>query len=285
MLKQLTIFLIIVLLPALQGFCQESPGARQIAMAHSDVALSNDAFALFNNPAGLPQMNWREFAVYYSPAPFGMNELANGFGSYHEPTPYGSFGVGFMTYGYELYRENKFALSYAKNFENKFFAGITLLYQTLHIQNYGNDGTLNFIIGGLAYLNNDFRIGFSAENLFHSTYGNESDQMPVLFNAGLSYDALTELTVNAAIQKELDYPASLRFGFEYNIIQYLALRLGFNNQPNSYSAGLGINYSIVQLDYAIFTHQDLGLTHQVGLIIHFDSDELRMTKVKRNLQY
>ncbi|MFH1194466.1 MAG: hypothetical protein V1720_02060 [bacterium] len=283
MSKNTIYILFFVLLPAYISFCQEYPGARQISMSHSDVALSNDAFAIFNNPAGLPQMDWREFAVYYSPAPFGMNELANGYGAYHEPTPFGSFGVGFMTYGYDLYRENKFALSYSRNFENKFFAGISVIYQTLHIQNYGNDGSLNFIIGGLAYLNRDFRIGFSAENLLRSTYGSEPDQIPVVFNAGVSFDALPEMTINAAVQKEIDFPVSLRFGFEYNVIQYLSLRFGFNNQPNSYSAGIGINYSLLQLDYAVFTHQDLGLTHQVGIIVHFSSDELRMTKVKRNL--
>ena len=50
-------------------FPQYNPGARQISLANSDVALANDVFTLFSNPAGLSQINWREVGIYYSPAP------------------------------------------------------------------------------------------------------------------------------------------------------------------------------------------------------------------------
>jgi hypothetical protein len=68
---------------------------------HSDVVLKPTTFLrLFNNPAGLSQMNWREIGVYYSPAPFGLTELANGYVAYHEPTDIGSFAIGGMSYGF-----------------------------------------------------------------------------------------------------------------------------------------------------------------------------------------
>src|SRR5664279_2159419 len=95
-------FLIIVsIIPVSLG--QMNPGAKQIAMANSDVALSDDVFSLFNNPAGLAQLNWRELGLYYSPAPFGLKELANGYIAYTEPLGFGSVGIGAMTYGCLLY--------------------------------------------------------------------------------------------------------------------------------------------------------------------------------------
>ena len=84
-----------------------NPGAKQIAMSNSDVALSDDVFSFFNNPAGLAQLDWRELGLYYSPAPFGLNELANGYIAYTEPLGFGSAGIGAMTYGFDLYRESK----------------------------------------------------------------------------------------------------------------------------------------------------------------------------------
>ena len=45
--------------------------------------------------------------VYYSPAPFGLSELANGYVSYLEPFEFGSIAVGGMTDGFDLYRESK----------------------------------------------------------------------------------------------------------------------------------------------------------------------------------
>ncbi len=43
------------------------------------------------------------------------------------------------------------------------------------------------------------------------------------------------------------------------------------NNPSSFSAGIGINYSIFEVDYAVFNHQDLGYTHQIGITILFES--------------
>ena len=86
---------------------QTNPGARQIALAHSDVALSDDVFALFNNPAGLAQLKNREIGFFYSPSPFGISELANGYLAYIEPIEIANISFGAMTYGYNLYKENK----------------------------------------------------------------------------------------------------------------------------------------------------------------------------------
>ena len=147
--------IIIICSLTFSAYSQYNPGAKQISLSNSDVALSNDVFSLFNNPAGIAQMNWREVGIYYSPAPFGLSELANGYVAYQEPTSIGSFAFGGMSYGFDLYRESKFTLGYSYNYLNNFFAGVTVNYQTVSIQNYGNDGALFFNIGGLAYISNN----------------------------------------------------------------------------------------------------------------------------------
>jgi hypothetical protein len=100
---------------------QMNPGAKQIAMANSDVALSDDVFSLFNNPAGLAQIGWRELGLYYSPSPFGLKELANGYIAYSEPLGFGSAGIGAMSYGFDLYRESRLLLSFKDMEINLFF--------------------------------------------------------------------------------------------------------------------------------------------------------------------
>jgi hypothetical protein len=262
---------------------QYNPGAKQISLSNSDVALSNDVFSIFNNPAGLSQMNWREVGIYYSPAPFGLKELSNGYVAYHEPTSIGSFAIGGMTYGYELYRESKISLGYSYNYKNKFFTGIVINYQTVFIHNYGNDGTISLNIGGLVYLTNSLRLGFNFNNLNKATFGETENQIPMVFDAGFSYDLLDEMSLNFAIEKDINFNPSIQFGINYDIIEYLSLRSGFSNEPSRYSAGIGINYSIFSLDYAIFTHNDLGLTHQAGIIISFDKNGNRNKIIKEYL--
>jgi len=280
---KLTHTIITICLLTISAYSQYNPGAKQISLSNSDVALSNDVFSLFNNPAGLAQMNWREIGIFYSPAPFGLSELANGYVAYHEPTSIGSFAIGGMSYGFDLYREAKFSLGYSYNYINKFFAGLTINYQTVSVKNYGNDGALFFNIGGLVYVSDELRLGFAIQNINRATYGNEADQIPVVLNAGLSYDVVNGLTVNFAIEKDIKYKASVQFGINYDIIEYLSLRTGFSNEPSKYSAGIGINYSMFSFDYAIFTHTDLGLTHQAGILISFGRDGNRNQSIKKYL--
>jgi hypothetical protein len=280
---KLSYTIIIICTITISAYSQYNPGAKQISLSNSDVALSNDVFSLFNNPSGLSQMNWREVGIYYSPAPFGLSELANGYAAYHEPTSIGSFALGGMSYGFELYRESKFILGYSYNFQNKFFAGVAINYQTVSIKNYGSDGAIFFNLGGLAYITNNFRLGFAVQNINRATFGNEDDQIPMIFNAGLSYDVIDDLTVNFAVEKDIKYKPSIQFGINYDIIEYISIRTGFSNEPSKYSAGIGINYSMFSLDYAMFTHNDLGLTHQAGVIISFGRDENRNTTIKKYL--
>jgi hypothetical protein len=275
----------IVLILQFNSSAQILPGAKQISLSHSDVALSHDVMSHFTNPAGLAQLNWREFGVYYSPAPFGLSELANGYASYIEPTIYGNFAAGFMTYGFELYKENIISLSYSNKFYKNFFLGLRIDYRSLKIENYGEANKFAFSIGGIAYIINNLRTGFAVDNLTRTSYTDEDDQLPTLLKLGLSYDLDTDVIINIAVHKETNFNPSLNFGLDYQLIKYINLRIGFQTDPSSFSGGIGINYSMFEIDYATFNHQDLGFTHQAGLIIHFSSDKNRMEKIKEYLGF
>jgi hypothetical protein len=282
MIKRYIFYFVPILLIA-NCYAQFNPGARQISLSNSDVALSNDVFSIFNNPAGLSQFNWREIGIYYSPAPFGLSELSNGYVAYAEPFSFGTVALGGMTYGFELYRESKITLGYSYNYENKFFAGLAVNYHSFSIQNYGNTNAFYLNLGGLAYITHQLRWGFAITNINRASIGNEDDQIPIIFSTGFSYDLIKTLIINLAVEKDIRYKPSVQFGLEYNIIEYLALRVGFQNEPARYAAGIGINYSIISLDYAVFTHQDLGLTHQAGLIISFGKNGERQDAIRKHL--
>lgn len=262
---------------------QYAPGARQISMANSDVALANDVFSIFGNPAGLSQFNWREVGIYYSPAPFGLSELSNGYIAYNEPFNFGSLSIGGMTYGFDLYRESKVALGYSYNYKNILFAGITINYHTYSIQNYGSTGVFYVNVGGLVYILDQLRWGFSVDNLNRATIADFDDQIPMVLVTGLSYDIINDFSLNFALEKDIRYNPSVKFGIEYDIIEYLSLRAGTSNEPSRFTAGVGINYSMFSLDYAFFTHQDLGLSHQAGIIISFGKEGSRSSSVRKYL--
>src|SRR3989339_9603 len=261
--------LILLLLFVLQSFAQINPGARQIALAHSDASYSNDVFQIFNNPAGLALAKNREVGMYYSPAPFDTKEMANAFAAYCEPTPYGTFSAGFSIYGFELYKETQFALGYGRKVTENFFVGGTAIYKNLTIKNYGSKGTLLFNLGGIATLNEQIGFGFAVENITRSTLSSETGQLPTVLWGGLHLKVVKEFTFSAALRKEVGYNPSIRIGAEYSMLDFIRLRLGAQNEPNIFSGGFGFIYQFLQVDYAVFKHPDLDLTHQFGLILRF----------------
>ncbi len=277
-----TLFILFIL--NIPNIAQINPGARQISLANSDVALANDVFTLFNNPSGLAQLNWKEVGIYYSPAPFGLSELANGYVAYQQPFSFGSLGIGGMTYGYDLYRESKIILGYSYNYDNIFFIGAAANYHSYSIQNYGSTGVFYFNLGALVYILDNLRWGFSTSNVNRATVGDQDDQIPVVLSTGFSFDILNNFSLNFALDKDIRYDPSISFGIDYDLIEYLALRLGGSNNPSRFTAGLGINYSFVSLDYAFFTHPDLGFTHQVGIILSFGKEGIRSEAIRKYLQ-
>jgi len=277
-----TLFILFIL--SIPNIAQINPGARQISLANSDVALANDVFTLFNNPAGLAQLNWKEVGIYYSPAPFGLTELANGYVAYQQPFSFGSLGIGGMTYGYDLYRESKIILGYSFNYDNIFFIGAAANYHSYSIQNYGSTGVFYFNLGALVYILDNLRWGFSTNNVNRATVGDQDDQIPVVLSTGFSFDILNNFSLNFALGKDIRYDPSISFGIDYDIIEYLSLRLGGSNNPSRFTGGVGINYSIVNLDYAFFTHPDLGFTHQVGIILSFGKEGIRSEAIRKYLQ-
>lgn len=253
---------------------QLTPGARQIALSNSDVALCSDAFAIYTNPGGTAQINSRQFGIYYSPAPFGLKELANGFMVYNEPFKWGSAGVGAMTYGFDLYKETKFTAAISYKFKNYIYIGGTLNYHLISIKNYGSDNAIYFNFGSLLFITNEIRWAFTLTNLNNSTFSKQGGQIPMTANTGFAYSPFEDLSLCAGLEKDPVYPVSFSAGVELKLNKNIFLRSGFANNPTKYSAGVGICFQGVELDYALFTHNYLGLTHQAGIIINLsDKDE------------
>ncbi|MCX6170736.1 MAG: hypothetical protein NTX65_15455 [Ignavibacteriales bacterium] len=272
-MKRVLATLFVLLFLFCNCFGQMGVGAREISLARSNLSSSNDVFSLFNNPAGLSIIKFREIGIFYSPAPFGLSELSNAAAVYCEPTSLGSFSGGFSLYGFDLYKETEITIGFGRSLSKNLSVGLTTTFHNVSIKNYGSKGILIFNLGAIARLNDLLGFGFLIENITRSTIGNESNQIPTVIWLGTDLHFTKKISFNAAIQKEIGFNPSLRLGTEYSILDFLILRIGVSGEPDTYCGGFGIVYNFIQADYAVSSHPDLGLTHQLGLIIRFIKDE------------
>ncbi|MBN8586138.1 MAG: hypothetical protein J0M37_13690 [Ignavibacteria bacterium] len=255
-------------------------GAKPIALGGAFTSLANNSNAVYYNPAGLSQMPFREVSIFYSPAPFGLKELANGSVNFVEPTKFGAFGLSAKTYGFELYKEITVTASYSNNYKKKIYYGANVNFYNLKIQNYGSASTFGVDIGGLAYLTDFLRWGFAAFNLNRPKIGTQDDKLPQVYRTGISVQPRNELNFMLDVEKDTRYTTSVKAGIEYSLYDMIDLRAGIGTEPTKFSAGVGLYYSIFEIDYGFYNHQDLGLTHQGTITVNFGGEKTR--KIIRN---
>lgn len=246
-------------------FAQFPPGARQSALGYTFTSVADDHWSVYYNPAGLSKIKNLSAGIYYSPAPFGLNELANGSAVVAKNFSFGGIGFSASTYGFELFRESKISIVYAKNLFSDFAIGFKVTYNSLSIKNYGNDYSIGIDFGILSRLSETFQLGFSAKNINRPTYGIKKEKLSQQFSGGISYKPVQNFLLAAEIEKEVRYPFNFKFGLEYFPVKFFALRAGYNTEPSNYFAGIGIYYSNFNFNYSFISNNYLGFTHSFGI--------------------
>lgn len=241
------------------------PGARQIGMGNAVTSVADDHWTIYYNSAGMTNIKNLSTGVFYSPAPFGLKELAIGSAAVVKRFNFGNVGFAFQTYGFELYRENKISIAFAKKFFNQISFGLKTNVYSLSIQNYGNDMTFGLDIGLLTPLSENLQLGVSVTNINRPTYGVSKERLSQTFSAGLAYKAFQNLIFAFELEKEVRYPFNFKFGLDYSLIDFLSLQFGYNTEPSKYFSGLGIHYSKFRFNYSFFSHNVLGFTHNFGI--------------------
>ena len=65
--------------------------------------------------------------------------------------------------------------------------------------------------------------------------------------------------------KDIDFPFTIKLGFEYNVVENFFLRLGVNTEPTVLSFGLGYQLkNKLRIDFASSYYQELGFTPAIS---------------------
>jgi len=243
-------------------------GARSLAMGGTYVALANTAEAIFLNPGGLSQITGTEISLFYQ-KPFGLDDVNIGSASASVPLWRTRLNLGLLTLGNSLYQEQVFFLAYSKSHQGRIYYGVGLKYQSIKIDGYGSDGTLGVDIGLVVPIHRQLSLGFVAKNINRPSVGKSREKLPQTFSTGLALYPHPRMILNLEIFKDVRFEQEIRFGVEFKAFDNLALRTGTSNNPSRFSAGFGIHVNRFTVDYAFFTHNDLGLTQQMSFSIHF----------------
>lgn len=269
--KFLLVFLILIILlydHVDASFELKGSSARIHAMGQAYVGLANTPEAIFINCSGLAQLRKSAFSVFYT-RPFGMKELNYVSFAAIFPTQIGIFATGITSFGNEIYHEQSLLISMNRAMKQKLYYGFNLHYMKLQINNYGSDFSLKVDAGFLLKIVPNLNWGFFVTNINRASLGRTSENLPQTFSSGISIFPANDLILNIDIYKDSMYPLEFRCGIEYELFNRIALRSGFSTAPSQFCVGFGLLFSYFDVNYAVTTHQSLGLTHHFSLHVMF----------------
>ncbi len=255
--------------------------ARIQAMGQAFIGLANTSDAIFINCSGLAQLTYPAFAVFYT-KPFGMKELSYGSFSAAVPTTQGTFAAGLISFGNELYTEQSLLLSFNRSVNQNCYYGCNLHYMKLQISGYGSDFSLGIDAGLLVKISPKIHWGFFTTNVNRARLGQNHECLPQTFSTGISTSPISDFVLNVDIFKDSLFPLELRCGIEYRLFHRIALRTGFSTEPTQFCAGFGFLFSYFEVDYAVTTHQSLGLSHHFSIQVQFKSKKVKAI-VRQNM--
>jgi hypothetical protein len=255
-------------------------GARSSAMGNASVSL-NDVWSAHHNQAGLGFVRDISAGAYYEDR-FLLKELSIKGAVLAFPIMGGTFGMCITNFGYSLYNENKYSLSFAKSFGNKLSAGIAMDYLTTRIaEGYGTRGVLAAEAGIIARPMKGLTIGFHVFNPTRAKLAEYNDErLPTIIRLGADYHFSDQLILAIETEKDISQKAIFKAGIEYKVVKELYLRAGIGTNPALTSFGFGINLKNMKLDMAASYHQTLGVTPQISLTYIFKKEEAPASKIQ-----
>jgi hypothetical protein len=186
------------------------------------------------------------------------------------PLRYGNFGLSVQKLGDALYSEQIAGLAFSHKISHVQL-GIKANYVQIHVGDLGTKGALVMEFGGVATITPQLSFGAHVYNLNQAKLARYQDErIATLMKTGLSYKPISQLMLNLEAQKDMDFPAMVKAGVEYEIVKNFYLRSGISTKPYINYFGLGLHKKRFHFDYALRTHAALGLSHHLSVTLAFE---------------
>ena len=283
------------------NFLKLDVDARSSSMAGSFVSMENDANIIFYNPAGLSTITNNKASVGFFKYLLDINSGNVAYTQKYKDYGYFGIGIRYINYGtFDKYDEDlneqgtfgandiAISLGYANKYKERFNFGANLKYIYSKYDEYGSSA-LAVDAGALVQIPEEMMsVGISILNAGTqiSSYIDTREKLPLDIRFGITKRLEhLPLTFNIGLCRlGDDYDKfGTRFknviiGGEFNINEYVDLRLGYNNQQRQdlktgssiglagFSAGLGIKYEEKYfLDYSFNSLGKIGSTHRINI--------------------
>lgn len=195
--------------------------------------------------------------------PFGMAVLdAHAIGTVAS-TGRAAVGLGYMEYGFSLYRERTAGLTIGLRVASRLGLGVRIRRMQLSVAGAASRAWTAFDLGARIVLRPKVILGLAAWN----AGGQSVDVLGQGGMAGVGFQVVPNLALLVDARKEAGRPTGVSTGVEYSPARRVMLRMGAGGRAERLSVGAGVIHRGLRIDYAALHHTVLGLSHRVSLTI------------------
>jgi hypothetical protein len=270
------------------------PTPRGSAMAGNSIALmNNDLNALNIHPGGLAALEHRQVSASYADHPLDVSGGYFGFGF---PSDYGyaAFGLNYLNYGTFDRRttldedptgsfspsDMLITAGFGREVVEHVGVGISVKYIRGEIDTYSSSAIAADVS---AHWDTRFRwvelaAGISNIGTQLESYGETKEDLPTEAHLGVAKQ-LEHLPLKLSLTAHMDIDSDFwgALAGEFTVSPLLQLRAGYTTIAPDYhvegsqdaisgvSAGLGLHYFDINLDYAFYSQGALGQVHRIGV--------------------
>ncbi len=291
-------------LPAGAAFENLAPSPRARAMGDAGVALGDDVFAPYYNPAGLAAQVVPGVGVSYL-RPYGVDFADLIYGSVVVPAGrYGTLGFSLRRFGVswdqdpwfddgsgevDLLRETTFTLSHGvriyQDLHTTVSAGWALNAYNLDLGptvatdpaetiDPGSDTVVGLDAALLVVLHERTRLGVLATGINDPQIGQGNEEIPQRVHGGIAYEPYIGVVTTFEFESRLGEDVQYHGGVEFEAAEGLDLRVGAISNPSKLTVGFGYQRLGLGVDYGFSTGGGtLDASHQFGLRYAWGGEE------------
>ena len=257
-------------------FLSFSPDARAASLGDAVTAKTGGASSLFYNPAGMARLEGMNLSAGQANWIAGITYNAV---SVAYASDAGVFGISIMNVDYGEIQGTIRSSNTAGYTDTEMFTPtasvIGIGYAIAPTDRFSVGGQVKFVNEklGNAYLDTDenvtsiesldmnataydfglmyqmdwknLMIAMSARNFSESLkYAEEAFELPLTFRMGVSGDLIENLSVSFVNERPRDYFSTTRVGVEYNLMNMLAVRVGYVTPTDEAGINLGVGFQV-----------------------------------------
>jgi hypothetical protein len=286
------------------GFDDLGNSARVVSMGGANIAVADAPYSIFYNPAGIHKIRNLSLSTTYSSLYPGIVDDNINYFSLSAVVPYeliGEFGVGGTFLNSELWKENTFIFSYAREVYGDFAVGGSLKLLRWTAEAAPGESALSYFgftfDAGVHYTitdflqNSDLRVGGSVQNITQPSIahnGSDNANLPMLLGLGI---ALVSHEYNYIVALDLikyDNTTKIKTGAEFlglrqevfGLNTAFLIRVGYDGiigsdvyNQKGINGGFGLNVNSFMIDYAYvfpLVLQNVGGSHKISLNYNFN---------------